>query len=208
MVIGVSAQSTADAEAQRAAQAAWAAARALAPVGGAVEALGPVNARLQEIERLRAAAARTSSIDGARLVWALSYADASVRAAIAAAQDERDEMKLFLGQARDLDRRLAGLSGSASWPLPIDELEGELWLEVDRYGEAREAYHRAASQPGNTHAWLGLARVHDRVGDVLAACDAYRRALTGSLKEPEKEEAMVFLNSERCRMPVAGARDQ
>ena len=28
------------------------------------------------------------------------------------------------------------------WPLPIDEVEGELWLEVDRFTEARAAFER------------------------------------------------------------------
>jgi tetratricopeptide (TPR) repeat protein len=188
-----------DAEAQRAVQAAWAEARALASLGGALDQLAPVIERLREIDRLRALAARTTSVDGARRSLALQYADAAVRAAIAAAQDERDDMKVFLSHARGLDRQLAGLGAPASSPLPIDELEGELWLEVDRFVEARDAYLRAVALHNGAGAWLGLARATDRLGDRLAACDAYRRSMLGPLNDADKEESLAYLNSDNCR---------
>lgn len=192
------AQTAPEQEASRAVRDSWVAARALAPAGGAIELLGPVTDQLKDIERLRVAAAGTPSIEGARLALVLRYADAAVRAAIAAAQDERDEMKVFLGHARALDGQLAGMGYAAELPLPIDELEAELWLEVDGYTEAHQAYLRAIANGGGARAWLGLARTNDRMGNRLAACDAYRRASRGTLSDDEKGEAIAFLNSSAC----------
>jgi hypothetical protein len=185
-------------DAEKAAREAWRAARDLAVVGGALDQQGPVTDRLREIERLRLVAARTPSVDGARVELMLRYADAAVRAAVAAAQDERDEMNVFLGHARGLDRQLTGMRAPAVWPLPIDELEGELFLEVDRYDAAHEAYLRAIANGGGPRAWIGLARANDRLGSTLAACDAYRRASTGALSDDERTEALTYLNSRAC----------
>src|SRR5687768_3608580 len=77
---------------QRVAIEGWMAARALAPKGGALELLGPVNARLRELDRMPNVSAR--------------YAEVAIRAAVSAAQEERDEMQLFLEHARDLSRQL------------------------------------------------------------------------------------------------------
>jgi hypothetical protein len=199
MAPAMAGQVTLEQDAERAARDAWVAARALSSIGGAVDRLGPAKEGLQEIERLRAAASRTASLDGARIELMLRYADAAVRAAIAAAQDERDELTMFLSHARSIDRQLGGLRGPAGWPLPIDELEGELWLEVDRYDAAHDAYVRAIANGGGPRAWIGLARTNDRLGTTLAACDAYRRASTGALSEEDKAEALAYLNSTRCQ---------
>jgi hypothetical protein len=193
-------QNTLAYEAERVAREAWHAARELAPVGGALERLGPVTDGLKEIEKVRQLAARTPTVEGARMVLALRYADAAVRAAIAAAQDERDEMTIFIGYARSLDAQLTGMGGAAPWPLPIDELEGELWLEVDRYNEAHDAYLRAIAKGGSPRAWIGLARSNDRLANTLAACDAYRRAAIGALEEQDKTEAVNYLNSPACKL--------
>src|SRR5690349_16921314 len=116
----------ADSEVRRVAMAGWLAARALAPKGGAVDLLGPVNVRLKELDQMPNVSAR--------------YAEIAIRAAVSAAQEERDEMRLLLTHARDLSNQMGMAGTPAEWPLPIDELEGELWLEVDRFEEARTAY--------------------------------------------------------------------
>ena len=194
-------------DAERVAREAWHAARELASIGGAVDRLGPVNDGLKEIDRVRLVAARTPTVEGARMALALRYADAAVRAAISAAQDERDEMTIFIGYARSIDAQLTGLGAAAGWPLPIDELEGELWFEVDRFNEAHDAYLRAIAKAGSPHAWIGLARSNDRLGNTLAACDAYRRASIGALVEEEKTEAVNYLNSAACVfVSAAGSR--
>lgn len=168
-----------DREVQRVAMEGWVAARALAPKGGALELLGPVNIRLKALDALPGTAAR--------------YADVAIRAAVSAAQEERDELDVFLAHARDLSNTMALTGAPAQWPLPIDELEGELWLEVDRYAEARDAYQRATRAQPTANAWIGLARASARLGDVVTACAAYTQAKsTPGLPSPVEIEISVY----------------
>ena len=107
---------------------------------------------------------------------AARYAEIAIRAAVSAAQEERDEMALLLTHARDLSNQMGMAGTPAEWPLAIDELEGELLLEVDQFAEARVAYERATRTRPTPNAWIGLARVADKLGDVATACRAYSTA--------------------------------
>ena len=168
---------------QRVAMEGWVAARALAPKGGALELLGPVNARLRELDKMSNVSAR--------------YAEVAIRAAVSAAQEERDEMQLFLEHARDLSRQM-GLAGApAQYPLPIDELAGELWLEVDRYLESKHAYEQAVKLQPTVNALIGLARANDKLGDVIGACAAYTRA-RGTPGIPATVELEISLYALKC----------
>ncbi|MGE0042739.1 MAG: hypothetical protein AB7H88_21810 [Vicinamibacterales bacterium] len=109
---------------------AWRGARLAAARGGAPESLVGVRDDLERLARVEAGLAG-------------EYARAAVTAAVAAAQDERPEMALYLAHARGIALRLEALGTPAFWPLPIDELEGELWFEVDRYAEGCMAYREA-----------------------------------------------------------------
>ena len=170
----------AERDVQRVAMAGWAAARALAPKGGAVDLLGPVNTRLRELDAMPNTSAR--------------YAEVAIRAAVSAAQEERDEMGLFLDHARDLAAQMSLAGTPAQYPLPFDELEGELWLEVDRYTEAKDAYERATKSTGSPNAWIGLARANEKLGDVIGACAAYTRArATPGLPTSVELEVSLYL---------------
>jgi len=170
---------------QRVALAGWTSARALAPKGGAVNLLGPVNLRLRELDKFPNMSAR--------------YAEIAIRAAISAAQEERDEMALLLEHARSLSDQIAVGAEPPQWPLPIDELEGELWFEVDRFSEARDAYRRATDLKPTPNAWIGLARSSDRLGDLVTACRAYASA--GSTKNlPTSVELEISLFALKCRV--------
>jgi len=174
-----------DGEVQRVAMAGWLAARALAPKGGAVDLLGPVNVRLKELDQMPNVSAR--------------YAEIAIRAAVSAAQEERDEMHLLLTHARDLSNQMGMAGTPAVWPLPIDELEGELWLEVDRFTEARDAYERATSTHPTPNAWIGLARASDKLGDTITACRAYGNA-AGTQGLPSQIELEISLYRLKCQI--------
>ena len=143
----------------------WIEARKLAPAGGPVSLLGPVNERLKE---LRAITTPSLSLE-------VEYADATIRAAIAAAQDERPEMALLLEQARDLTERLSERGRRPVWPRPFNLLAGELWFEVDRYADAAIAYERATRADGSAAAFAGLGRSLEALGRHDEACRAFKQ---------------------------------
>lgn len=162
----------------------WTAARALAPKGGAREFLGPVNLRLKALDAFPDTSAR--------------YAEMAIRAAVSAAQEERDELALLLAHARDLSNQMALIGAPAQFPLPVDELEGELWLEVDRFTDARDAYERASQSHPSPNAWIGLARASDRLGDVVTACRAYTTAAS-TRNLPSSVELEIALYALKCK---------
>jgi hypothetical protein len=174
-----------DHEVQRIAMEGWRAARAIAPKGGALELLGPVNVRLKELDEIEGMPAR--------------YAETAIRAAVSAAQEEREEMALLLEHARSLSDLLELAGTPAVWPLPIDELEGELWLEVDRFPEARDAYERATKLKPTPNAWIGLARAADKLGDVVTACRAYGIA-AGTQNLPNSVELEISVYRLKCQI--------
>jgi tetratricopeptide (TPR) repeat protein len=149
----------------------WAEARALAPLGGAVDLQGPVRKTLDELRALAADAAWSVDVE---------YADAVIRAAIAAAQDERPEMELLLTHARDLAERLQVRERRALWPRPFNIVAGELWFEVDRYADAEAAYERAVRGDASPLALVGLARALARQNRWDEACAAYGRVSAAS----------------------------
>jgi hypothetical protein len=177
-------QAVPERDVQRVAMEGWREARALAPKGGALELLGPVNLRLRELDKMPNTSAR--------------YAEVAIRAAVSAAQEERDEMQLFLEHARDLSKQMALAGAAPQSPLPIDELEGELWLEVDRYTEARDAYDRAVKAHPTPNALIGLARASDKLGDVVGACAAYTR-VRGMPGLPSAAELEIALYALKCK---------
>jgi hypothetical protein len=126
------------------------------------------------------------------------YAAVALRAALAAAQDERDELELLLAHARDLAESLASEGRDVLWPVAVDELEGELWLEVDHAAPASEAFARAAARQRSARALVGLARARHRLGDTVGACAAYREADTADLATAARDEARTYLNSSVC----------
>jgi hypothetical protein len=145
----------------------WTAARSAAAQGGSPDSLARAKSLVTQLDAL---------VSGTP--WRLQgdYAHALIAAAMAASQDENAEMDLQLTHARSLSERLQGSTYPAQWPLPIDEAEGELWFEVDRYADAVVAFRRAVQRPNaRSAAWLGLARSAARLQDLSAACDAYRR---------------------------------
>jgi tetratricopeptide (TPR) repeat protein len=172
----------------------WFEARALAPYGGAAERLGPARKALQQLGELRLEATAPSPQQEAFAIQ-VEYARTALQAAIAAAQDERPEMELLLGHARDLVQRLEQRSVRARWPQPFNLLAGELWFEVDRYEEARASYERAVQSDASPAALVGLARAQARLGRYDLACATYKRVreVGATLRETAKDDLA------RCR---------
>ena len=170
---------------QRLATEGWTAAREIAPKGGAVELLGPVNLRLRQLDEIPNMSAR--------------YAETAIRAAVSAAQEEREELGVLLTHARGLSDQM-GIGGGTTpeWPLPIDELEGELWFEVDRFTEAQEAFARATKLKPTPNGWIGLARASDRLGDTVTACRAYTTA-AATTNLPSSVALEISLYNLKCK---------
>jgi hypothetical protein len=145
--------------------------------GGPIDLLAPVTGAMAELEMIAAQAGRLSEAE---------YARAATLAARAAAQDERDEMHVWLTHARQVSARLAAIGDPPRWPQPIDRLEGALWFEVDRFVESADAYERAATREGTVAAWLGLARARARLDRRQGACAAWKAAADlGKQRRPD-----------------------
>jgi hypothetical protein len=168
-------------------------ARAAYAKGGDEASLAPVRAAIAAVGE-RAALGEVAEIVGFVL-----------RAAVAAAQSERDEMSVLLAQALQVERG-RGARGLGGAPLiAAHELAGDLWLQVHRFDEAAAAYRvargYAADSPRIT---AGLARALARQNLVTQACEEYRRlvgqagALRPSMME-ELTEAARYLGQPACR---------
>ena len=173
----------------------WIASRDAYRFGGSPESLAPVQGMLERMDgepwRSR------GDVDVARFV---------LRAAMAAAQSERDEMSLLIEHAVDLEsrRQSAGLPGAPI--ISAHEAAGDLWLQVHRYEDARRAYLRAAERIGRTRrVILGLARTAVRLSDSATACDEYATLVSswrsGSVEPSEIAEARTFLRQPSCATP-------
>ena len=133
--------------------------------GGDPKALAPVQESVTALAEI--ARGRPGAAEIARLV---------LQAASAAAQSERDEMRLYIEAAVQMEslQRAAGQDGAPL--ISASELAGDFWLQVYRYEDARRAYTEAADRVGFTLRILsGLARTARRLNDMPAACTAYRR---------------------------------
>jgi tetratricopeptide (TPR) repeat protein len=150
----------------------WLSAREAARGGGAPELLAPVRAIVDQIEKM----AQANDGGSVALDLQIQYAVTMIRAAMAAAQDERPEMELLLDYGGDLVQRLEQRSTRARWPRTYNLAVGELWFEVDRFEEARAAYARAAQAEPSAAALVGLARAEARLGLTEQACATYRKA--------------------------------
>jgi tetratricopeptide (TPR) repeat protein len=168
-------------------------ARAAARVGGTAETLAPVRRAIAALEVI--AGNQPGPAEIARL---------TLHAAAAASQTERDEMRLYLESAVQMERLLAAGGDSRKLIVRAMEVAGSLWLAVDRYAEARHAYEEAAGQHGmSLVTTLGLASLSSRLGDVPAACLGYRAFLarwgSGFVEPPEIAEARTYLSRAECR---------
>ena len=173
----------------------WIAARDAYRAGGSPESLAPVQGTLDQMdmEPLRS----RGDAEIARFV---------LRAAMAAAQSERDELSLLIEHAVDLEARRRSANLSAAPIISAHEAAGELWLQVLRYQDARNAYLRARERMGPTRrVLLGLARTAVRLSDPATACDQYEKLIaswgSAGTHPAEIDEARSFLRQPMCATP-------
>ena len=168
-------------------------ARVAAVEGGSAAALVPV------FEATAALGAVSQGLPGpaeiARLV---------LLAAVAAAEDERETMAIFLQAAADMAalQRAAGQPGAPS--VSAFEAAGDLWYQMQGYEDAREAFTRGAVVVGRTpRVVAGLVRTAIRLGDGAAACLEIRALLTfwgdRAGAPPAVAEARAYLRQPGCR---------
>jgi tetratricopeptide (TPR) repeat protein len=102
----------------------------------------------------------------------------TVRAAIAAGQEEHAELELLLMHASDLEERLLR-SGQLVLPFaPVAEIAGDLYHQANRFEQARRRYSDALiARPNRARSFLGIARASVRLDDAKAATDAYKQFL-------------------------------
>jgi hypothetical protein len=138
--------------------------------GAPAEALAPA---------LDAAARLDALADHAPDNRSIGILRAIARAAIAAVQEEREEMGLLLDEALRLDRLPAALDDLPMALAPAPEMAGDLWLFVDRTVDARRAYAESRLRyPGRARTLLGAARAAQRSQDDEAARAAYAALLS------------------------------
>lgn len=173
----------------------WIAARDAYRFGGSLESLATVS---RSIGMLQDTLGKTGPPQIAALV---------LQGAAAAAQSERDELKLVIDYAVQLEDRNLTANLPALPMITAHEAAGDLWLQVHRYDDARRAYERAAQRIGMTpRITLGLARLATRIDALSTACAEYKTFVaswkaTGP-EPPELAEARAFLSNPQCQGAV------
>jgi hypothetical protein len=166
------------------------AARKAYAAGGTLDALKPVTAAIDELDRL---AGKPVPAEIAKNV---------LLASAAASQSEREQMALFLAHALRIELLQLAARQPGAPIVTAHEVAGDLWLRVHRYPEARQAYLDAFKLLGpKPRITLGLARTAARMKDQPTACAEYRTLNDsfGSRAMPAAEivEARAFLAT--CR---------
>jgi len=130
------------------------------------------------LARARTSLASLQALAGEDSTAEATWAATIVEAAMAASQDEHQQMDLFLAHAADLERNPAMIRAGRALLVPTREIAAELWLRTYRYDWARrDAAAVLEAQPRRISPVVVLARTAVRVGDRAAAVAAWRTIL-------------------------------
>jgi hypothetical protein len=164
--------------------------------GGSPESLAPVREAIAALESI--ANGRPGPAEITRLM---------LQAAAAAAQSEREEMRLYLDTAIRMEtlQRAAGMPGAPV--IGAAEAAGDLWLQVHRYEEARRAYNEATEDAGASLRTLaGRARAARGLNDTSTACPAFRALLDAWGARPAEPAEIVEARAYVSGLCDAGPR--
>jgi hypothetical protein len=170
--------------------------------------------RQEQLAEAREAATHLDAIAAIRGRWSRAEVRrVAVLAAIAAAQEERDELALLLAHAMRLETQVRAAGVPDDVIRPIEELAGHLWLQVHRYTDALDAYRAStARHPERTGAWLGRARAARESGAIEEAREAARHVLDAWTGAPAlaavREELRTLLDLPQARSGPTGARQR
>ena len=130
------------------------------------------------LARARTSLASLQALAGEDSTAEATWAATIVEAAMAASQDEHQQMDLFLAHAADLERNPAMIRAGRALLVPTREIAAELWLRTYRYDWARrDAAAVLEAQRRRISPVVVLARTAVRVGDRAAAVAAWRTIL-------------------------------
>ncbi|MGE3540259.1 MAG: tetratricopeptide repeat protein [Candidatus Tectimicrobiota bacterium] len=121
-----------------------------------------------------------------------------VSAWIARAEGKNDEAVKLLRQAATAEERADSLPMTPGPLIPVQELAGDLFLELNQPALALQAYSAAQrSYPQRFRGLYGVARAAELAGDRLQAYEWYNRLMAFSqqadTERPEIAEARAFL---------------
>lgn len=167
-------------------------AREAVKAGGTMDSLREVRSAVNALSR---------RAEGGNRRW--EAASLAMRAVAAASQYERDEMGIYLAEATRVEALLLSANMPGAPLITAHELAGDLWLQVDRFDDARAAYRTAAERVGRTpRVRLGLARAAARLREPARACEEYRwlDQWWGDRADapPEIVGARAYLASDNC----------
>jgi hypothetical protein len=130
------------------------------------------------LARARASLATLETLAGEHGPNEAEWAAYVVEAAIAASQDEHQQMALFLTHAAEMEANPTTIWIGGTRLIPTREIAAELWLRTYRYEDARrEARAVLRDQPGRISPYVVLARTAARTGDRAAAVEAWTKVL-------------------------------
>jgi tetratricopeptide (TPR) repeat protein len=174
-------------------------------------ALGRV--RTKDLEGARQALARMQQIHDASNDPAAAYfrrqlelQQLAVKGWIAWGEGRSDEAIALMRYAADEEDALGKHPVSPGAILPVRELLGDLYLELDRPTDALAAYEQSLElNPGRYRAIAGAAKAAERAGKTEIARDYYAKLLDlakpGDGTRPEIAQARAYL--ERAGTPIA-----
>ncbi len=130
------------------------------------------------LAQARASLEKLQALAGEDSLHEIDWAATIVEAAMAASQDEHQQMALFLMHAAEIEANPATIWLGRERLVPSREIAAELWLRTYRYDYARrDAQAVLDTEPARISPYVVLARTATRLHDTAAAAEAWKKVL-------------------------------